>query len=154
MNEKTKNILKNLIPYIVMFSLFGIFYMNFRVVWIDGSSMYPTLKDRQIHLMKVSDNVERGDIVVVKSDVLDTVIIKRMIALPGDTIEISKNVIYVNGEAIEEPYIAEAMTTKDVSLYKLQEDEYFVCGDNRNHSTDSRHIGPITSKELMGRYLF
>jgi signal peptidase I len=112
-----------------------------------------TLADGERHLVKITDDINRNDIVVARNDLLDCVIIKRVIAIPGDTIEIKNNVIFLNGNVLEEPYIKEDMITGDITSYTLKENEYFLCGDNRNNSTDSRALGPIHNDDIIGKLL-
>lgn len=82
---------------------------------------------------------ERGDIIVFKApDDPDTPYVKRIIGLPGDTVEIIDGQTYVNGEALEEDYLAEPMEGS-FGPYKVPEGAYFVMGDNRNHSLDARY---------------
>ncbi len=86
--------------------------------------------------------------------------IKRIIGLPGETIQIAGNAIYIDGEVLEESYGKEAMEegTEGIALkpYTLEEDEYFVLGDNRNYSIDSRHphVGPIKRDLIIGKSAF
>ena len=127
-----------------------IFMLNFRIIEVSGNSMDFTLADKEIHLAKLHAEIKRNDIIVANSDVLDCIIIKRVIGIPGDTIEIKDNVLYVNGEALIEDYIKEEMQTDNLGPYTLQEHEYLACGDNRNHSTDSRLLGPIAEKDIIG----
>lgn len=140
-------ILKEIIPYaiiIVLVIVLRIFIIT--PVRVDGDSMYPTLKNGEILLLeKYNKNYQRNDIVVVKYQ--DEKIIKRIIGLPGDTIEYRDNVLYINEKPVNDiiPNI-----TVDFSKVTLGIDEYFVMGDNRNNSLDSRFIGPINKKDIQG----
>lgn len=116
--------------------------------------MDSTLANKQFHFAKLTKNINRNDIIVANSKILDCVIIKRVIAIPGDTIKIENNHIYLNGELLKEPYIKEEMVTSDMDEYTLKDNEYFCCGDNRNNSTDSRAIGPIKIDDIIGKMLF
>jgi len=78
-------------------------------------------------------------------------LIKRVIATPGDTIEIRGNQILVNNVVIDEPYIAAGSSMADMPARTLRSDEFFMMGDNRNNSYDSRRFGPITGDLLIGR---
>ena len=83
---------------------------------------------------------ERGDIVLFKRDIPDSkVYAKRIVGLPGDTIEIKHGVTYINGEALEEKYLRETPDDEDFGPFNVPEDSYFMMGDNRNNSYDSRY---------------
>lgn len=115
-----------------------------------GDSMEPTFIPGDRYLMhkwaKYFRDPIRGDIVVIELPGRDPMI-KRVIAIPGDNILISENDIYINDEKIEEPYLKEPNSTFCNSsfdeLYKLKEMQYYVLGDNRKFSEDSRDFGPI-----------
>lgn len=115
-----------------------------------GDSMEPTFIPGDRYLMhkwaKYFRDPIRGDIVVIELPGRDSMI-KRVIAIPGDNILISENDIYINDEKIEEPYLKEPNSTFCNSsfdeLYKLKEMQYYVLGDNRKFSEDSRDFGPI-----------
>ncbi len=122
-------------------------------VTVSGHSMDTTLDNNMYGWSsKVKDDteIERGDIVIVKTE--DKIIIKRVIALPNETISCKDGIVYVNGKAIKEDYITG--TTSDFDEANLSEDEYFVMGDNREHSKDSREIGAITHKQILAKHLF
>lgn len=124
------------------------------VTGIIGTSMDPTLYNGQIVLgMPVSINpmqeVYRGDIVTLNTHQSGKVIVKRIIALPGDTLEIRNNQIYLNGTVLQEDYIAEPMRTRDIPAFTLAEDKYFVLGDNRNISADSRMYGLFSRADMI-----
>lgn len=136
----------------------------FTLAVVKGDSMYPTLSDRDIVLVSCSNQMpERGDIVLAHAalDEMDRYIVKRVIAVAGEniTIDYSSNVIYVNGKEIPEPYICYTQTDpmkprNGTSLveYLVPADSFFVLGDNRNFSTDSRDskIGYINKNEIVG----
>lgn len=131
----------------------------FRIVNVDGSSMYPTLKDKEaIVISNLFYEPGKGDIIVIaQPNFTHQPIVKRVIATGGDTIDINyeTSTVYVNGAAIEEPYLIEAMEVRgDTPLpLTLREGELFVMGDNRNGSTDSRSnlIGVIDERYVIGR---
>lgn len=132
----------------------------FRFTIVNGQSMEPSLYNNEKLLLSTTSYVfsepERGDIIVVKPEAINVdYIIKRIIAIPGDTVEIKDNVIYVNDIAIDEPYLTEQMITSDIEKFKLANNEYFICGDNRNNSLDSRSeiLGPITKDEIFGKVI-
>ena len=116
-----------------------------------GSSMEPTYySDDNIFVCRVM-NPNRGDVVVVKNK--DKNLIKRVVGLPGDTVQIVDSMVFLNGELYEEDYISSELVY-DGGLAEeeihLGEDEYFVLGDNRPVSMDSRIIGPIKEKDILG----
>lgn len=121
-------------------------------VSVDGDSMYPTLKDNEILILKKYDkDIKRFDIIVFKNG--STKLIKRVIGLPGETVEYKSNKLYINGEELED--IKLFTKTSDFNLESLDikvipDDMYFVLGDNRTNSSDSRIIGLISKKDIMG----
>lgn len=122
---------------------------------VEGVSMDPTLKpgsarlvNRFIYFFK---EPQRGDIIVLsKKQVIPFYLIKRIIGIPGDHVQIRGGAVWVNGEKIEEPY-AKGKTTPSIHIQKLGEKEYFVLGDNREDSDDSRFWGPAHRTEIVGK---
>ncbi len=110
---------------------------------VNGSSMYPTLQDKEKVLTNVFEAIffkpERFDIVVVKTE-SNQEWVKRVIALPNETIEVKNNILYINNQKIEQPFLESNVITNDFGKVTLKEDEYFVMGDNREHSSDSRTL--------------
>ena len=125
-------------------------------VRVVGSSMDKTLKEGEILLLeKIDKKYKRYDIVVIKEN--NERIIKRIIGMPGESVKIVEGVIYINGEAIEDKYASSY--TGDFSLDKfdldvIPEDSYFVLGDNRIVSKDSRLLGPINKKKIQGKAIY
>ena len=129
-----------------------------------GDSMKPDLSNGDVVLVnRVIYNAttpKRGDIVVFKPKGNDNVhyYIKRVIGLPGETIEIKENNMYIDGEKLEEDYTVTEMS--DVGYLKepvtMDEDEYFVLGDDRTNSEDSRHaeVGNVKRKYIYGKAWF
>ena len=152
--DKIKIFLKENGLFLLTIAACLIFTFNFKVLTVSGNSMDTTLAEGEMHLALITDEFERGDIVVADCKALDTIIIKRVIGLPGETIEIKNNEVYINGETIEEPYINGFMLTPDISSFTLNDDEYFLCGDNRNKSSDSRMFGPIKRIDMIGKMIF
>ncbi|MEX1378190.1 MAG: signal peptidase I [Eubacteriales bacterium] len=128
-----------------------------QLVRVDGASMQPTLyTDQRLIVTKIpywnDENIERGDIVITKFPGSRENYVKRIIALPGDKIKIVEGVLYINDIVIDEPYIKEKMYT-DYSETTIPEGHYFVMGDNRNNSRDSRSlsVGALPREMIQGK---
>ena len=141
--------LKSLVPYIIIIVVV-VFIRTFIItpVKVNGNSMYPTLDGNEIMLLNKLGDIDRFDIVVVELEEEKEHLIKRVIGLPGETVEISDNEIYINGEVLEDPY--GYGITYNIDPVVLGEDEYFVLGDNRLISLDSRAFGTIHRTEITG----
>ena len=144
-----KKIYREAIPYIVII-IIVILVRSYVItpVRVDGASMNPTLEDSEILILKKYDkSFNRFDIVVFKYN--DDKLVKRIIGLPGETVKIEGNKLYINDEFVEETF-----EHKDTQDYKydgvIPEDMYFVMGDNRTNSLDSRYIGLIPKKSIQG----
>jgi len=128
--------------------------------YIPSLSMYSTLdKGDRVLVNKVSyhlHDIHRGDVVVFKRPpgVPDTGIkdlIKRVVGLPGDTVEGHDGAVYVNGKRLVENYLDKGTITSDFSPEKIPDGDIFVMGDNRGNSEDSRVFGPIDDDLVVGR---
>ena len=159
-HEKGKNSIKKFIyewgiPIVSAFIIAFLInkFLLFKVL-IPSESMVPTLNvgDR-LFVTRVYnlDKLERDDIVVFYSEELQEDLIKRLIGLPGDKIEIKNGVVSINGEILEEDYIGAKDTVNGV--YEVPEGKYFFLGDNRLYSKDSRYwINPyIDGKDITGK---
>ncbi len=129
----------------------------FAMVQVEGGSMLPTLQDKErLVITKLFYKPKAKDIVVVKSHALGKHIIKRVIAVPGDVIDLDAETgdVTVNGEVLEEPYIKEKLrSVGTLNQYPMEipEDYVFVMGDNRNNSQDSRNLGLVAFDDVVGR---
>ncbi|MBP3313202.1 MAG: signal peptidase I [Oscillospiraceae bacterium] len=142
-----------------------LFVFAVRLVGVDGSSMYPTLMDKDYMLLLsnvVSQDYDRGDVVVLTvPEFSSSPIVKRIIATEGDLVDIdfSTGDVYVNGERLDEAYISEKIWVQYADATDLPatvpDGCVFVLGDNRNHSADSRYapIGMVDTRRIMGRVL-
>lgn len=169
-SEKQGSWKRELIETVLYVAVFvGLFllvqHFLFVIVGVEGDSMEPTLSDGdKLVLNKVSD-IERFDIVVFPApDNPDNQYIKRVIGLPGDKIRYENDQLYINDQAIEEPYLDPIYQNLDdfalitghftlESLYGVQEvppSSYFVLGDNRLNSRDSRSFGFVSEDSIVG----
>ena len=149
MSDTVKEILSYVIIIIVVLLIKQFIVTPIRV---NQSSMNNTLFDKDIMLLdKISyrfKDIKRFDIVVIKRN--KEYLIKRVIGLPGDMIEYKDNKLYVNNEIVKEDFLHKQ--TDDYKLEKVIPDNYyFVVGDNRPNSLDSRVIGLISKDEILGR---
>lgn len=152
--------IKELVPYlIIIFVVVTIRTFIATPVRVNGASMYPYLKDGEILILnKMNKKYERYDIVVANA--ANTKVIKRVIGLPGENIEYKNCKLYINGEEKEDfvkECITEDFTLEDLYGYAIiPEGYYFVMGDNRKESSDSRdyRIGLIKSEQIQGKAKF
>lgn len=163
--EKKSNILKDILGFflylliVLAITFFIINYVGQRT-YVSGSSMENTLSDGDNLIVdKISyrfKDPERFDIIVFPFRYEEnTYYIKRIIGLPGETIQIVDGTIYIDGEELEESYGREVMRSAGAAAnpITLGDDEYFVLGDNRNNSSDSRdtQVSNIHRNEIVGR---
>lgn len=122
-------------------------------VKVDGDSMNPTLVDGEVVMLnKISKNYERFDVVVV--NYANTKLIKRIIGLPGEHIKFINNKLYINNKLVHDVKLDTKTSNFDIKQINydvIPEDSYFVVGDNRANSTDSRIIGPIKKSDVVGK---
>ncbi len=155
--EKLKKIIKEVYPYFVIV-LVVVLIRSFIITpaIVDGKSMYPTLNDNNIVILNKLDykinGLKRFDIIVV--DYNGEKLIKRVIGLPGEHIEYKNNMLFINGYLTNENFNHDNTSNfklEMIGYLKIPGDKYFVVGDNRNHSTDSRMIGLIDKKDIKGK---
>lgn len=146
-------IIKEIIPYIVIV-LVVVLIRTFIItpVRVDGDSMKNTLKNGDILLLYKLGSINRLDIIVLDEEKDNEKIIKRVIGLPGETVAIKKGKIYINDKVIDDEYAYGE--TSDYDKVTLEGDEYFILGDNRLISKDSRYFGPIKENEIKGKIVF
>lgn len=155
--------LHDLVIYVSVILL--IFLLLFRVIVVDGDSMYSTLWDGDYLLLLsnlIYPNPEMGDIVVVSKQSYDSgsPIVKRVIASEGQIVDIDfeNGIVYVDGLPLQEEYINTATNLQEGMSFPLlvEKDCYFVMGDNRNNSRDSRSpdIGQVDRREILGKAIF
>lgn len=153
-NKKYINGVLYIALYVVIGLIIGYVLNNYVVVRAEviGHSMEPTYYEGDKVFVSRLNNPSRGDIVIVKEDSKN--VIKRVVALPGDTIEIKDSMLFVNNKLVEEPYLNPNVLEYSGGCaeegIKLNENSYFILGDNRNVSKDSREIGPISKDMIVG----
>ena len=146
------------VPLLLIFflSIFGLSCI--KPVEIKGSAMQPTLNngDKIFISTDVSDISRRDVISFLHPKNTDKWYIKRIIGLPNETVEIKNGKVFINGNAIDEPYIDEKFNKKLASFdtIKVPEDNYFVLGDNRDNSSDSRFWGTVPKSLIKGTYWY
>lgn len=137
--------------------LFRAFIMQPYIV--DGNSMEPNFHDKEILVIdKLSYKIHqpnRGETVVFRApENPDEDYIKRVIAFPGETVVVQNGKVYINGALLDEPYLPTGTITtspEEILRFTLGPDEYFVMGDNRSNSSDSREWGSVPKINLIGR---
>lgn len=168
------------IKVFVVSAIVILLFVNFvaHPVRVDGRSMYPTLKDGEFGFTNVGgvllNGVERGDIVVVtmEEEGQKTHWVKRVIGLPGDTVSCVNDVVYINGKVLDEtkyidPDYRQSLVDKfgyfnkvpnadntnvlDFEEVKLGDNEYYIMGDNRPYSKDSRYVGPVKKSQIFAK---
>ena len=156
---------------VVALSIFLILYLFImQPHQVNGQSMDPTFQHGEYVMTdKLSyrfNNPQRGDVVVFKAPTSAQCpegagcdFIKRIIGLPGDTVEVKDNHFYLNGELLAEPYLDSSVVTKPYNYtlngpVMVPQNSYFVSGDNRPHSSDSRLWGPVSRDDIVGKVFF
>ena len=154
-----KNIIKEILNYLLIILLVVFIRLFlFDPAKVDGPSMNTTLSDGEVLILNKirykTEEIKRFDIVVAKAD--NTRIIKRVIGLPGDTIYCKDNEIYVNGKKIDNSFAStktDDFKLEDIGFTKIPGDKYFLLGDNRKVSLDSRYneIGLVSKDNIVGK---
>jgi signal peptidase I len=147
-----REIVETIVLTAVIFVGIRLLVQNFR---IEGRSMEPTLHSGEYLLVnKLSylgpGEPGRGDIVVFEAWNQEKDFIKRVIGVPGDTVEVRDGCVYVSGTCLDEPYLDQP-TTEAIGPVTLGPDEYYVMGDNRGNSSDSRAYGPLPGDRIIGK---
>jgi signal peptidase I len=149
--EIAKGIIISVAILIVIFAILGTVFV------VDGVSMEPNFHDKQYILVEklsyLLNEPARGDNIVLRfpGDPDNKKYIKRIIGLPGETIEINDGKVYINGKVLSEFYIDKSVKTMPNMKMIILSDEYFVIGDNRPNSSDSRIWGTCPRKNIIGK---
>ena len=149
-----KDLLQSIAIAVILALLIKTFVFQF--YYIPSGSMEPTLQiDDKILVTKYSYKLktpERGEIIVFEYPYDKKLsYIKRLIGLPGEQIEIKDSELYINDILVQEKYLPEGLTFEDYGPVEVPEDQYFMLGDNRNHSSDSRVWGFVDKELIVGK---
>lgn len=141
------------VHFLRLFILLGILIHFFSFGICPSESMHPTIKVNDFMVFKKTTNFERGDIIFFKFPLDEKqMYLKRVIGLPGDEVEVRDGYVYVNGKALDEPYLNEK-PTYTLEKQVVPKEHYFVLGDNRNHSFDSSQWGFVAKDKTKGKVL-
>ena len=150
---------KNLLKLLIGLALVIILYFNpYKIIMVVGNSMYPTLKSHQLVLAKKVDKIERGDIVVALNDSRET-IIKRVAYLPEEYYQV------ILEPGFSEPKMVQDLNQSELIFFlvdsicmvvdcKIPKGHYFLLGDNKNNSDDSRRFGTIEKKDIIYKVVY
>lgn len=163
MIKKISKEIKELLPTILIAGIISITLNNFvGLTTVQGSSMEPTLHtgDKLVidKISKITHKIDRGDIIVFNSTPENSgkdkvYYIKRVIGIGGDEIKIINGDVFVNGEKIDESYADKENSPTNLTM-TVPQNSYFVLGDNRDNSNDSRYFGTILHNQVSGKILF
>ena len=147
-----REILETVIPAVLLALLISHFVAQ--GTYVEGQSMEPNLHNEQrLIVEKISYHLHlprRGNIVVIDVDFSDIPLIKRVIGLPGETVEIRENRVLIDGQPLDEPYLP-TLFMREYGPAQVPEGHIFVMGDNRGASNDSRAFGPVSVDRIIGK---
>jgi len=147
-----KEVLQVVVPAVLLALAIHIFLAQATVVY--GQSMQPNLQPAErLVIEKISyyfSEPKRNDIVVLDISQISDLLIKRLVGLPGETVEIRRGTVLINGQTIDQSFVMLPGGTT-YGPVTLGPDSYFVMGDNRNNSNDSRAFGPVQGDEISGK---
>jgi len=158
MTEK-KSVGREIMEYgiVILVAIFVAYLVRYNIgqlVVVKGNSMNPTFENKDIAISSIisyrNHKPKRGDIIIAQSDQLHEKIIKRVIGVEGDTIEVKDGVVFLNNKKIKESYIKEKIEGT-VEKTTVEKNHVYVMGDNRNDSADSRVLGAFPLDEIKGK---
>lgn len=164
MHEKEKAFMRSynyetlvVLVFAVLFAL-SLRMFVFQITRVEGPSMEPTFfTDEQVYVDKVEfwfRPPQRGQVIICRYSDDGEAVIKRVIGLPGEVVEITGGAIYIDGEKLDESGYWNDVIYSDLEPTRVPEDTVFVVGDNRNVSKDSRQTGPVPYYRIIGRVRF
>ena len=146
--------MKNIIIYAVVFIVaYSVFKLICPFVFVVGDSMVPTLTSGELLMKTNAKDINRGDIIVLKDPENQShKLIKRVIGMPGEKVKITKGKVYINNILLDEPLIEKVTctVTGESEKWSVKAGEYFVLGDNRDNSKDSRIFGAVKKDLIIG----
>lgn len=141
--------------FLIWIAIYVVTHFFYGFIVVDGDSMNDTMFDGQVGIIQKYNKekaLKAGDIVVFYSDELSEYLIKRCVAVGGDTLSMTEGVLTVNGKIVDESYIKEPMLEHmDFEEFTLEDDQIFAMGDNRNNSYDCRELGPADMEQVTGK---
>lgn len=122
------------------------------VAFVKGDSMQPSLEDGELIMYAKDEKIERFDIVLAHDNHNGDVVVKRVVGLPGEDVAMIEGILYIDGREYVETYLSDELHEykQEVHRVQLADGEYYLLGDNRDNSTDSRFIGPVTTDDVIG----
>ncbi|MGJ7919887.1 signal peptidase I [Neobacillus sp. LXY-4] len=168
MSEKIMNEIIAWVKLIAIAFLIAFLFRQFLFTptTVFGESMSPTFQEKDRVIISKTADIQRFDVIVFDAPDADEYYIKRVIGLPGDHIKMEDDVLYINGKAVNEPYLKERkkspfirftgnFSLKELTgVSKVPKDSIFVMGDNRLHSKDSRYFGFVSIDSVIGEVKF
>lgn len=168
---KKKSVMKEILSWVLTLGSAVVIALLIRTflfepIRVDGESMCDTLQNNEIMFVTKPEYLlgepQRGDVVICKYPGRTENFVKRLMAVPGDTIEVRENVVYVNGEPLDETYLTPSRNKNGFTMaaMTLTDDQYFVMGDNRDNSHDSRNYygwdkpATLTRSQIVGHVRF
>ena len=168
MEKKQTSLIKEFFKSVITSLVFVLVLTNFVVkpIKVNGSSMYPTLKDQSLGFANILSyqlfGVDRFDVVIVYVEALDEYLVKRVIALPNEVVEMKDDKLYVDGVLIDQSFLNQDYLkevhqfTTSFGPLKVGDNEVFLLGDNRPYSSDSRVFGAFKLEDVIAKdtYIF
>lgn len=151
---------KKIIEYIILLAFFVSAFFFFSVkkggfFYTDTRSMEPTIRPGDRMVLIKTGILKRSDIIIFKDpENTEAYLVKRVIGLPGDTVEVAGGQLYLNGKPMDEPYLKESFIIYKYGLAQVPPGNLFVLGDNRNNSDDSTVWGFLPTNNLRGKVIF